>query len=248
MYWIVLFLTHVRMIPDRVMRDQLFRMALYHIWDLHRQVGGEAVPTMMQPLRAMICMWGVMLHTEYQIFLTTWALETNRVYDQHNCECAICKAPAGRLFPATQYWEVIKRAGIPTCLCRVCLARPHTTAQPPSAAAADPAQTNPAPAPATEPCPSTSGLQARAPQPSTWVRPPVMPDLIPAGHGRPTRPSYLRTRPAATRPLMPRPLMPRPVAEGLLPEYACVRSPDGMKLTLRTIKPDQKSAAEEDGE
>jgi len=237
MYWIVLFLTHVRLINNRGVKNDLFRMALYHLWDLNRQIGGEvAVPDMLQPLKALVCMWGVMLHTEYQMFRATWAQERGGIYDPHSCGCALCKAPTRLLFPATRYWEVLRRVGIPTCLCEVCLARPQPAPQPFSAAApaAAPASISAAPAaavashsaaPAVASASSSAHPPAAAPgaPPHALFRPPGMPQLIPMGHGRPIN------RPAA-HPVMPRPMV------GIPANYAAIRSPDGLRVTIRRIK------------
>ena len=235
MYWIVLFLSHARLIEDRAMRNTVFRMALFHLWDLNRQLGGEeAGPTMLQPLKVLVCMWGVMIHTEYQVFRTTWASSQHLVYDPHSCGCALCASPTGVVLPAPRYWEVLRQVGIPTCLCEVCLTRPQsstylpTAAAPPAAvptAAAPPAAAPAAAAPSSRP--STSRLQARDPQ--ALFRPPGMPEMIPVGHGRPLQPIRPRPRPAMIRPMV--------IAQ---PTYACERSADGLRVTLRRVKDEEE--------
>ena len=126
--WMVLFITYIRMVQDKTLKNLLLRMALYHCRDLYTQMGENrpCLPAMV-PIKAIICMWCTLLHLEYQMCRMLWAMEAGRTYDIRNCDCAICRPVPQDLFNLGQYWDLLARAGIPSCTCPVCQSQPPPT-------------------------------------------------------------------------------------------------------------------------
>ena len=121
MSWLVTFLAYVRMIPDQIQQDHLYRQGIYHIWDLQRVLGEDPGLPTSWPVRAQLAIWREMIHIEYLAFIVRWATTTNRDYNLSLCQCAFCVPPAyGNVFQPGAVWSYTSWAGLtPECPCFV---------------------------------------------------------------------------------------------------------------------------------
>ena len=93
MCWLVVYLTYVRMVAHRGLREYLYRAGIFHIFYLQRAIGPDTEEPLTWPLRALTALWRESLHAEYQLFVARWATSLNRSYNLGLCKCAFCATP-----------------------------------------------------------------------------------------------------------------------------------------------------------
>ena len=220
MLWMVLFITNIRLVQNRMQKNCLFKLALYHLYNLHLQLGGDGPGcAVVWPMRALVYVWGVMLHTEYSAFLATWAAEEQRAYDPSTCSCALCTTPPPGMFPAQEYWDILQRMGIPTCLCPVCQARPIRVSRP----IPGPLLTRPE---VERPVRVAREQDHQLPNPSTSAQPTHL-------RGRPTNKKGRRLLPKSTTTEVRK--LDYPLPSGPYSYSVSSRSKDGFKLKIKKV-------------
>lgn len=123
MQWLVIFITYVNMVRELHVRAMLFRMALYHLWELYAAFDGDQPCTpSLWPVRATLAMWRGMVHMGYQELRIQIAGTPGEPLPP--CSCALCAPPPERLFTPGYFWHIWKAANLPMCSCPVCLQRP----------------------------------------------------------------------------------------------------------------------------
>jgi len=126
MQWLVICITYINMVKDLNIRGMLYRMALYHLWELYSFFDADQpCSSRLWPLRATLAMWRGMLHMGYQELRAQTMTSAGGTLPP--CSCALCVPPPYRMFAPAYFWQIWEAANLEMCGCPVCLQRPFAS-------------------------------------------------------------------------------------------------------------------------
>lgn len=120
MEWIVNFLFYIRCVTEINTKLYLYKLALYHLWELQREFDRVVPVQLLGIIKSLLGLWTQIIHTEYTILLLGEKVRHGGT-PFSTCDCAICISPQQPQYRPEDFWQAWENVFVQRCPCATCV-------------------------------------------------------------------------------------------------------------------------------